>query len=282
LTNGFNHAKIPDQWEGWRDQGRLVFGPDPQIVFYDPNTLGPTKQPSIRIDGPPTKGNGWREVNAYDWVNGQYSSIPVSPGDHIVFAGYVKTGHSTSGLDGQDQAGGLFGFDLYSPSSRIWEVAVGYPASTDFNSMNWAGYNWTPYNTDWVKKIIDMTVPTMTFTVDDGGKALDKPSQASNIIPWLSMENQKDAGKGWFSDFQLYVNPITAGPVQPTCPTGQHVDPATNLCVPDVVPPTPKPSASVAARVPGIGNRAFTQIYLRTLRDRLIRKEVHEKLHPLV
>jgi hypothetical protein len=50
-----------------------------------------------------------------------------------------------------------------------------------------------------------------------------------------------------------------------------------------VTPPAPTPtSKTVAARFPMIGNRAIIQVYMRKLRDKIIRKEVHKKLHPLV
>jgi hypothetical protein len=46
-----------------------------------------------------------------------------------------------------------------------------------------------------------------------------------------------------------------------------------------VVPPEP---STYAARVPMVGNSRLVQIYLRKLRNKLISKKLHKRLHPLV
>jgi hypothetical protein len=76
---------------------------------------------------------------------------------------------------------------------------------------------------------------------------------------------------------------LTPAPPPPiTCPTGQHLDPTTNTCIPDIVPP-PAPVKSLAARSIGPFGLPAAVVHLLWLaRERLIKPEVHKKLHPLV
>lgn len=51
---------------------------------------------------------------------------------------------------------------------------------------------------------------------------------------------------------------------------------------PPVEPPPPPPKRTLAARVPMFGNSALIQYYARKARDKIISKELHKKLHPIV
>ena len=117
----------------------------------------------------------------------------------------MKTDHSTTGLDGNTNHGALFGVDLYG-RDRVWEVACGYPAATNFNTVNYSAYDYVPYNTpDWTQKTLDFIVPSKTFTTNSEGGSIPS-QQISDMIPWIYMGNH-DAGSGWFADAELYINP---------------------------------------------------------------------------
>jgi len=125
-----NIAPIPGGWN-LRDLG------------YNDSSVLHNGHASIRIDGPPTPSNPWRECDTF-------GIIPAKPGDHIVFKIWIKTGHSTIGNDGKPYMGGIMGFDLYGSSGRLWEICPG--TTTDYTydpTWSWqAGYQWVPYNSD--------------------------------------------------------------------------------------------------------------------------------------
>jgi hypothetical protein len=200
-----NLAVIPDDWEGYLTQGRLVHGPDPQIVFVD-TSVTHNGDVSIRCDGPATSGNQWREVDAYNASDGPYSLFQVKPGDHVVFKIWMKTAPSTTGHPTQ---GAIFGIDLYG-STRIWEVAWGYPAATDFNTVNYSAYMYVPYNTPtWIQGTIDFIVPSKTFTTNSEGGSIPA-QQVSGMIPWIVVDPpypSSESGQGWFAGAELYINP---------------------------------------------------------------------------
>lgn len=183
-----NLAVIPSGWN-LRDLGHLD-----SSVTYNGN-------PSIRIDGPPTAANPYREVDTY-------GVIPVKPGDHLVFKVWIKTAPSTSGGGG----GALMGLDLFGPSGRLWEVVPG--TTTNFNDpgYGWQGaYQWVPYNTDWTLRTLDFYVPTLNFTTTDGGSPVP-PQQVNGFVAWMYMHNEQDAGAGYFADAELYINPSVTPP----------------------------------------------------------------------
>lgn len=69
---------------------------------------------------------------------------------------------------------------------------------------------------------------------------------------------------------------FTLVPVTPTCPSGYHWDATANACVKDI-------TRTVAARSIGpLGVPSALLHQLWRLRERIISKEVHKKLHPLV
>ena len=197
-SSSTNLAAIPGNWE-------RTHGANPQIISFDYNTEHTAGNPSIRIDGPPTSGNPWRECDLFKSGGGR---ITVNPGDHIVFTCWVKTAHSTAGNDGKKHMGALIGIDLYGSSGRLWEVCPGTTTTFNYDSTwSWqSGYKWVPYNSDWTLLTIDFTVPTKAFTTTDNGGSVSS-QQVSTIIPWVYMHNGADGGAGWFADAQLYINP---------------------------------------------------------------------------
>jgi hypothetical protein len=104
----------------------------------------------------------------------------------------------------------MFGIDLYG-STRIWEVAWGYPLTTDFSTMNYGAFKYLSYNTPtWTQGMIDFIVPGKTFTTNSEGGSI--PAQrVSGMIPWICIDPRypsSQAGKGWFADAELYINPV--------------------------------------------------------------------------
>ena len=205
-TSNVNWAVIPDAWDQYAAQGRLVHGPDPQIVFVDTNVTH-DGDVSIRCDGPATSGNPDREVDLYNVSKSPSSHLQVQPGDHVVFSIWMKTGASTLS---NPLYGAYFGVDLYGNSSRIWEVAWGYPATTDFNAMNYGAYKYVPYGTSvWTQGTIDFIAPSKIFTSNSEGHSITAQT-VSSMIPWIAVEPpypSSEAGQVWFADAVLYINP---------------------------------------------------------------------------
>jgi hypothetical protein len=216
---GTNLGVIPDAWEGYLTQGRLVHHADPQIVFVD-TSVTHNGHVSIRCDGPATSTNQWRESDAYKYIGGSgwgYSLFQVVPGDHVVFKIWMKTNPSTISNPTQ---GAIFGIDLYG-STRIWEVAWGYPATTDFTTMNYGAYKFLPYNTPtWTQGVIDFIVPSKTFRSNSEGGSI--PTQTvTGMIPWICADPRYPSaqrGQVWFSDAELYINPDFTSTAPPPLP----------------------------------------------------------------
>lgn len=211
---GPNLGVIPDAWEGYLTKGRVVHGPDPQIVFVD-TSVTHNGHVSIRCDGPATTGNPWREVDAYGVLPGQV--FQVKPGDHVVFNCWIKTAPSTLS---NPTYGAMILIDLYGSVGRIWEVAWGYPASTDFNTEKYGAYKHVPYGSDWVQAVLDFIVPSKTFTSNSEGAAI--PAQTvTRMIPVIQCPPQypsREKGSAWFSDAELYINPNFTSTAPPPLP----------------------------------------------------------------
>jgi hypothetical protein len=118
----------------------------------------------------------------------------------------MKTNPSTISNPTQ---GAIFGIDLYG-STRIWEVAWGYPATTDFTTMHYNAFKFLPYNTPtWTQGVIDFIVPGKTFRSNSEGSSI--PTQTvTGMIPWICADPRYPSaqrGQVWFADAELYINP---------------------------------------------------------------------------
>lgn len=130
-------------------------------------------------------------------------------------------------------------------------------------------------------------LPVRISVIDQTGKPIaNTPVQATqNQFKWQSIFTTGVDGNASFYvpetdiyDFQATQFGVSTGWVSIT----DLVNPTSFTIVVQVEQPPPPPSATVMARVPAIGNRAFTQVYLRQIRDKLFSKDLHKKLHPVI
>ncbi|MCJ7632148.1 hypothetical protein MUP77_07105 [Candidatus Bathyarchaeota archaeon] len=190
-----NLADIPDDWE-------LTYGAGPQIISLDYSTVHTSGHPSIAI-APHTSAdvNTAREANCY---GPNLAGLQVKPGDHIVFSCWIRTGlssvNSAYNSDPTDSLGkgARIGIDFYTPSSHSGIGALVNGVGNNANHISgWlqnAGSH-VPWNTQtWTQQRIDCIVPN--------------GYNIAFMIPWIQIELPNDAGKGWFADAELYINPL--------------------------------------------------------------------------
>ena len=193
-----NLAPIFGEWGGYNLYGNVYYDTKntPQITHAD-FSVTHNGNPSIRIDGPPTQYNPYREVN-HEW-------IAVRPGDHVVFKCWIKANPSSIGQ------GGIIGLDAYGAQSRILEITPRNPQSSIWNIVNsvpteGGSVIYVPYGSGWTQLTIDVTIPSTTYTHDDYGKSIS-PQQIVGLIPFLGTSwRQGESASCWFADAELYIN----------------------------------------------------------------------------
>jgi len=198
-----NLAPIPGGWG-------MLYGSGPQITSYD-YSVTHNGHVSIRVDAH-VQGvdiNYWREVNTKQ-------IIPVSPGDHIVFKVWVKTGPSTIGKDCIYPSSVVVGFDYYSATHRLREHSSDNPRC-DIDPTWQTQYDdpgvFIPMNSDWILRILDTIVPTQVWD-DSIGRLATEPIigiigilVAGSYTNWVNGVQVQDEGQVWFADAELYINP---------------------------------------------------------------------------
>jgi hypothetical protein len=107
---------------------------------------------------------------------------------------------------------------------------VGY-TETGVQICTWAGIvtiTWAAFaNTTWIEECYCVLSPDWTSNANLSPNGIDVATLTADLAK---------LGAGT-------IPPLGPGPVNPppTCPAGQHLDPVTNQCVPDVGPPPPPP-----------------------------------------
>jgi hypothetical protein len=174
----------------------------------------------------------------------------LNPGDRIYITGWSMSEKPNIDLE----YGTIIGFDYYSENARLGEIIS----------------NWAPWGSNWTFHKLDTIVPS-TF---EGGTPL-------GFIPFCGANWRKKIDGSYLPQntlnpathkiygIQIFVNPSN---IPEPFPNPSTVTPI----------PTPTPTKTVWARTPSIGNSKLTQYYMRKIRDSLITKEMHKKLHPLV
>jgi hypothetical protein len=213
-----NLAVIPDDWGDYKLYGDVRYDGDPQITHVDTNILH-NGNVSIRIDAHQGDRTGGIDSNIYREVDADF--IPVKPGDHIVFKVWIKTGHSTLGLDGVSGNGGIILFDYYggSPIHRLHEHSSDNPRNDVETYFTWGTYKddpavYVPFNSDWTLRKLDTIVPSRvvddTTVVSATNFGWGIPSGFIPVLQasgYIGPNNQQDEGQVWFADAVLYINP---------------------------------------------------------------------------
>jgi hypothetical protein len=229
-----NLGLIPKAWSSETNGQQFALGFSANIVL-DNNVLNNGK-PSIRID--PHTGN---DVNVLRECDGPW--LDVKPGDHIVFSVWIKTTASSYG-DTSTQSGGRIGVDFYGSLGGIRPILTpdGNPNFDDKDNtyVHWGTSTWTKMTMDFY------VAPTYDYVYASTGSTGRYPDGAlvtpTGIIPWMQVWSGTyggdDSGSAWFSNSELYINPIDPTPSpSPTATPTPTPSPS-----PTVIPtPTPSP-----------------------------------------
>jgi hypothetical protein len=196
-----NLAVIPDDWGVYDNAPDLWTA----IVHLD-YSVTHNGHVSIRID-PHTSA----DTDVTRECDGKWYTV--KPGDHIVVKIWIKTSASSLG-DTDYRHGGRIGIDFYAHTS------VGYgildSADTPIGDVSRAGSNIPTgdcvlnWGKDWTQKGWDIIIPTDPYTqVFRGGVATPcDPVQINSLVLWLDVRPIADQGQAWFSDSELYINPV--------------------------------------------------------------------------
>jgi hypothetical protein len=238
-----NLGLIPKAWSSETSGQQFALGFSANIVL-DNNVLNNGK-PSIRID--PHTSN---DLNVLRECDGPW--IDVKPGDHIVFSVWIKTSASGFG-DTSTQSGGRIGIDFYGSIGGIRPILTpdGNPNFDDKDNtyVHWGTGTWT-------KMTMDFTVaPTYNYVYGSTGSTGRYPDGALvtpvAIIPWMQVWSGTyggdDSGSAWFSNSELYINPIdpTPSPSPTATPTPTPSPSPTTTPTPSLSPTnTPEPTPS--------------------------------------
>lgn len=193
---GVNLGVIPENFH-------LTYGLGPQIIHVDTGVTH-TGKPSIRLDQHTTS-----DVNIARECDGTWYDI--KPGDHVIARVWIKTDPSSLG-DTDYRHGGRVGMDFYAHTSAGYGVVDG---ASEVSGGPATGYipgqdcvlNW---NRPWTQKGWDMIVPSSFYThVHTGGVFVPcNPVQIDSFVVWFDVRPVADAGKVWFADGELYINPV--------------------------------------------------------------------------
>ena len=210
----------PPNSSGWGHYQNPSVG----IIYFDDYSVLHNTDPSIRMEahtGADT--NNWREIDSP--FHNAHS------GDHVIFSIWIKTGHSTRGLDNQQGYGGLIGVDFYGSNGYVWEHSSDNPLQyTDPNYSTSVSdpQVFVPWNSDWTLRTLDFVIPATVY-----GQVV------TSVAPWAlcgvynEPGNQQDQGIAWFATASIVVNPSPSNPT----PTPSSSPTPT----PTPTPPTPTP-----------------------------------------
>ena len=211
--SGANYAAIPNGWD-------LTYGTGPQIMALDYGTTH-SGTPSIRLARHTSADQNYaREVNT-PWIT-------VSPGDHVVFRAWVKTGAlANSNYD----TGAFIGIDFYGKTGILDTQPHGwYQVNGIWHShgdKNWVNNRWVDYpntfsdvpaskfsmrwgNSQWTLLEWNLIIPSRTYTTTlPYGTPMGHSEQICGMIAWLGARTVSDNAYAWFADTQLYINPTS-------------------------------------------------------------------------
>jgi hypothetical protein len=174
----------------------MTYGADPQLIALDYTVVRTAGKPSIRLDPYVAGGNTQRECDG-TWYS-------VRAGDHIVATCWIKT--DSTPYTGQDvaYAGGRIGVDFFAPrGDGTIAVVDSYPHSGAEHIASIVRWG----TTTWVQKVWDLIVPSTVYTTEANGTPLTTPSQITEFVIWIQASPPTFAGKAWFADAELYINP---------------------------------------------------------------------------
>jgi hypothetical protein len=193
---GTNLAPMPDMWEEW-DGGLNDY------MFIDYTVLGPSGNPSIRIEADPPDYpdqplSTWGERSGF--IKEPNYWIPVKPGDHIVFRCLMRLNAGNGVYNGAPEySGAKLGIDFYDNTGWIGDTSAlnGNPYQTDAETramyVHWG-------TTTWI-------VRTMDFYIQNTYSETGSARVPTGMIPWIQVMPWDNTGYGWFADCELYVNP---------------------------------------------------------------------------
>jgi hypothetical protein len=219
MSQNKNLAQIPNDWTGsW---GQVGFWNN---VFFDYTVEHTPGVPSIRIDpwkagastGSTGRQNDFRECEA-KWFS-------CKAGDHIIFKVWVKMDAGTV----KGGSGGHLGIDLYGGGNCVW-VCWGpdwepNPGGTQNTTGN-DGAQTVNWGSDWTLRTIDFIVPTGTFNYNPNTKTSVPAAAIDSFVPWIQVwssdKGATDPSSGYFTDTELYINPVY--PEEPPAPSSYNL-----------------------------------------------------------
>jgi hypothetical protein len=151
---------------------------------------------------------GWpsiSEANSY--------SIPIKPGDRIVFKAAIWAGPSTIGDDNNYGyfTGCLIAIDMYGPEGRIVEVST---PTGQTNYPTWPRERegcFTPWGTtSWKYVTMDFIVQNSYIADPDGAYTPNTYVTPTSIVPIVHSQTfnpSTEKGKIYFADTELHINP---------------------------------------------------------------------------
>ena len=195
-----NYAVLPDDWD-------LTYGEGAQIIYLDTSVYRSSPS-SIRLE----RHVEGVDINAAREVDTE--GINISPSDHLVFSGWMKT--TASGWGDSGFCGARIGIDFWGTyngsTNRITALSSDgahgiYP--NEQASAILAHY--VPWNSDWTYREIDYTVPATMIAEGFFGHPQGASCVPTAVILWLqvwsSTYGSTDSGLAYFDDTTFYVNP---------------------------------------------------------------------------
>jgi hypothetical protein len=290
-----NLVKLPDFFTNpwWGINGSYTFFP---IEFQGKTCIRMDRNPSFVAYA---KWNNWYGLNE---INGGLPTsaniahtVPVKPGDRVTFRAKIWT--EPNKISG---GGGCYMLiDVYGSNGRITELR-GASAVPD-NSVDRVLVSFG--SGGWIQK--DITFIVESIYKNENGSGSTVPNGLVMIFETLHFSSWDETARTYITDIEVYVNespseppvvipPTSPGPTIPpitqpvvyVCPYGDGYLFATKQELYNHViaehHTDAVPGKTLAARVPMVGNHKIVQVYLRKIRDKLISRETHKRLHPLV
>ena len=202
-----NLAPIPTTWGGYILYGDIVYtsvAPPSanQICDYDTTVERTAAAGSARLD--PYLGlgeNTAREINS--------ESIPINPGDRIVFSCWIKTSASGTG-DTNPQRGARTGIDFYDTQRITGLQSDGQHGVVPSEDNQAVTDHYVAWNTGvWTQRTIDFIVPATLQADGWAGHPAGGSYVPTTMILWMQAVLASDTGQAWFADVELYINSAT-------------------------------------------------------------------------
>jgi hypothetical protein len=196
-----NLAPIPAGWTNANTD--MAWGIGHPSVHYPVSWQGKT---TIRLDrNPDLIAYGWpsiSEANSY--------SIPIKPGDRIVFKASIWAGPSTTGETGPVH-GAKIALDMYGSRGRIVEISTpdgdtgwpNWPEERDLLCARWGSTQWKQVTMDFIVRDSYMADPDGAYTAG----TMVTPLAFIPIVHTSTHQPATEAGSIYFADTELHINP---------------------------------------------------------------------------